>query len=115
MSMKAEPLIAQFTLQADAVRYLTEAELGDGYAQALAVSDAQNPPFGQLVLSGAGQPPIGLYDDLIPLAHGLHGLLPKLREGQGTALGSYAQPDVLTFTADGQTMVVTDEGGQERR
>jgi hypothetical protein len=50
--MDAEPLIAQFTLQADAIRYLSEAEFGDDFSAALAVSDGETPPFWELILSG---------------------------------------------------------------
>lgn len=56
-----------------------------------------------------------LSDDLVPMVHGLHALLPKLRAGQSGVLGSYTQPDVLTFKVEGQQVLVSDENGNERR
>lgn len=115
MTMKSDPLKVGFSLQVDAVRYLPEAEFGADLSAALAVTADGEPPFGQLILHGAGQPPIGLYDELLPLADGLAALLPDLRAGESVALGSYSQPDVLEFATEGAEVKVTDGDGDERR
>lgn len=115
MSTGTEPVTAGFSMQADAVRYLAEAEFGDELAAARALAAAVAAPFGQLILAGAGQPPIGLYDDLLPLADGLGPVVADLRSGKATALGAYSQPDVLRFAPEGDDVLVTDRHSAQRR
>jgi hypothetical protein len=115
MSTAAAPVSVGFTLQRDAIQYLPEAELGADAVVAREIAATTDAPFGQLLFDGAGQPPIGLYDELLPLADALYAILPELRAGTATALGSYSQPDVLQFVPEGGDFLVTDAAGEARR